>query len=68
VEGGQSMVAYEIYLRDQHGEEQLVGILPERRKNTARITTESVLKWGKLVLADGSGTEATNLFFTTVKL
>ncbi len=62
------MMAYEIYRRDQHGEEQLVGILPERRKNTARITKESVLRWGKLVLADRSGSNANNLFFKTVEL
>jgi len=32
------MVAYEIYLNNKDGKEHLVGILPERRKDPARIT------------------------------
>ena len=46
------MVAYELYLRNRKGEEHLLGILPERRKNPSRITKESVVRWGKLVLGN----------------
>jgi hypothetical protein len=47
------MVAYELYLRNRKGEAHLLGILPERRKHPARITKESVLRWGELVLGNG---------------
>ena len=46
------MVAYEFYLNDSERNETLVGILPERRKDPKRITNESVLKWGRMVLGD----------------
>ena len=46
------MVVYGFYLNDSEGNENLVGILPERRKNPMRITRESVLKWGKMGLGD----------------
>ncbi len=46
------MVAYEFYLSDSEGNRNLVGILPERRKDPKRITKESVLKWGKMVLGE----------------
>jgi len=41
------MVGYEFYLRDPIKGYQLVGVLPERRKNPKRITKESVLNWGR---------------------
>jgi hypothetical protein len=40
------MVGYELYCwRDPKGYE-LIGVLPERRKDPQRITKESVLNWG----------------------
>ena len=48
------MVAYELYLHDEMKEDDLIGILPERRKDPNRITKESVLKWGRMVLGDGA--------------
>ena len=44
------MVAYEFYWRDPVKGYDLVGILPERRKNPARITQYSVIKWGRMFL------------------
>ncbi len=46
------MVAYELRWRDKTGEEHLLGILPERRKDPKRITEESVLNWGRKILGD----------------
>jgi hypothetical protein len=46
------MVAYEIYSYDDIKGYELIGILPERRKDPKRITKESVLKWGKMLLND----------------
>ena len=49
------MLAYEFYCRDEGGDEHLIGILPERRKNLERITEESVLNWGREVMGDTLG-------------
>ena len=41
------MIGYELYWHDPIEGYQLMGVLPERRKNPNRITEESVLNWGK---------------------
>ena len=46
------MVAYELYLHNGKEEDELIGILPERRKDPNRITKESVLNWGRMLLGD----------------
>lgn len=56
------MVAYEFYWRDDKGENHLIGILPERRKNPKRITNESILNWAKQV------TEAKDVFFIPIEI
>ena len=38
------MVAYEFYWLHLNGY-QLIGVLPERRKNLARITQRSIMNW-----------------------
>jgi len=48
------MVAYELYLYDKRKGDQLIGILPERRKDPRRITKESVLKWGRMLLDESA--------------
>jgi len=48
------MVAYELYLYDRRKGDQLIGILPERRKDPRRITKESVLKWGRMILGEST--------------
>ena len=40
------MVAYEFYRLDSTGEYQIIGVLPERRKDPERVTQESVMNWG----------------------
>jgi hypothetical protein len=49
------MVAYEFYLNDSEGNKRLIGILPERRKDPMRITQESILRWGKMLLPYTTG-------------
>jgi hypothetical protein len=49
------MVAYEFYLNDPEGNKRLIGILPERRKDPKRITQQSILKWGRMLLYDNEG-------------
>jgi hypothetical protein len=60
------MVAYELYLYDQIKGYKLIGILPERRKDPKRITKESVLKWGRMLLGDRADDK--NIFFEQVEM
>jgi hypothetical protein len=46
------MIAYEFYLHNTVKGKELVGILPERRKDPSRITQESVLHWAETVLGN----------------
>jgi hypothetical protein len=43
------------------GRDLLIGILRERRKNTERITEESILNWGKKVI--GQNGEVGDIYF-----
>jgi hypothetical protein len=55
------MVTYEVYSYDQMKGYELIGILPERRRDPKRITEESVLKWGRMLLGDSN--EGKNIIF-----
>ncbi len=55
------MVAYELYWLNPTGEYQIIGVLPERRKNPMRITKDSVMNWGKMFLGDD--VDSKNIFF-----
>jgi len=46
------MIAYEFYWRDKINGMRLIGILPERRKNSERITKKSIMNWLKVVLGE----------------
>jgi len=41
------MVAYEFYWLDPKGGYKIIGVLPERRKNSTRITQESIYAGGE---------------------
>ena len=41
------MIVYEFYYLDPIEGFQILGVLPERRKNPARITQKSIMNWGK---------------------
>ncbi len=60
------MVAYELYLYDEIKGYELIGILPERRRDPKRITKESVLKWGRMLLGDNA--DDNNIFFKQIKI
>ena len=60
------MMGYELYWRDPIKGYQLIGILPERRKNPKRITKESVLNWGKKYF--GSNLTLNDMFFVEVEI
>ena len=61
------MIAYEFYIRED-GEDHLIGVLPERRRNEERITQESIMNWGKLVLSDDAEVDLKALYFNKVKV
>ena len=60
------MMAYEFYWNDPKGETHFIGTLPERRKNPERITLESILNWGKMVIGDNG--EVNKIFFVEVEV
>ena len=55
------MKGYELYRRDPIKGYQLIGVLPERRSNSKRITKESVTNWGKIYF--GKNLEENDMFF-----
>jgi hypothetical protein len=60
------MVAYQLYCLGQKGVHQVIGVLPERRKNPERITQESILNWGEKIFNKGLNTE--DSFFIQVMI
>jgi hypothetical protein len=58
---------YEVYeLNPVTGDGVMIGILPERRKDLLRITKESVINWGKILLGDKA--RSTEIFFIEIRL
>jgi hypothetical protein len=58
------MVGYKLYANNGSNGPDLVGILPERRKDPTRITQESVMNWGRMLTGDDAGFN--ELFFAQV--
>jgi len=59
------MVAYEFYCCDGTEKVHFIGILPERRKDKERITQESILNWGKMIIGDDS--DVNDIYFVRVE-
>jgi hypothetical protein len=60
------MVAYELFSFDEKSGYEFIGILPERRKDPKRITNESVVNWGRMIL--GTRSEGKKIFFNRVAM
>jgi hypothetical protein len=60
------MVVYEVYTFNKKKGYELIGVLPERRKNQARITKESVMRWGRMLLGDE--VDSREIFFKPIAL
>jgi hypothetical protein len=60
------MVAYEFYWLDPTGGYQIIGVLPERRKNSARITQQSIMNWGEKIF--GKELDTKDIFFIQVTI
>jgi len=63
--GNICMVVYELFSYDENGYD-FIGTLPERRRNPKRITKESVLNWGRMIL--GSNADGKKIFFKTLTI
>jgi len=44
------MLAYQLYSFDKAQGYELIAVLPERRRDPARITNHSVMNWGRVLL------------------
>jgi len=60
-----TMLAYEFYWLDETEEAHFIGILPERRRRPERITRESILNWGKMVI--GNNSEVKDIYYVKVE-
>jgi len=60
------MIAYEFYWLDPTGGYQIIGVLPERRKNSGRITKDSVMNWGAKIFNKDFDTK--DIFAVRVKI
>jgi hypothetical protein len=60
------MVAYEFYWLEPTGGYQIMGVLPERRKNPERVTRKSIMKWGKKIF--GKDLDTKDIFFIQVTI
>ncbi len=60
------MLAYELYTFNKKKGYEIVGILPERRKDPMRITEASITNWGKTLL--GEDVDSRNMFFRRVAI
>jgi hypothetical protein len=49
------MVAYEYYWKDETEGVHFIGIIPERRGKSERITGESILNLGEIILGEDAG-------------
>ena len=60
------MIAYEFYFHDPVKGDELVGILPERRKKPERITQKSVMGWVEKVF--GNKLSPKDIYFIQVTI
>jgi hypothetical protein len=60
------MVAYEFYCLEPKQRSQIIGVLPERRKNPERITQNSIMNWGEEIF--GEELDIKDIFFIQVTL
>ncbi len=60
------MLVYELYIFNKKKGYELIGVLPERRKNRTRITKESVIRWGRMLLGDDL--DSKDIFFKPVAI
>lgn len=60
------MLLYELYTFSETKGYELIAVLPERRKNPARITKNSVINWGRMLSGDDE--DSKEIFFKPVRI
>jgi hypothetical protein len=60
------MLVYELYTFNEKKGYVLTGVLPERRKNPTRITKESVIRWGRMLL--GKDVDSKDILFKPIAI
>jgi len=60
------MLVYELYAFDKIKGYELIGVLPERRKNPVRITKNSIMNWARML--SGDDRDSKDIFFKPVRL
>jgi hypothetical protein len=60
------MVAYEYYWRDKADRVHFIGVIPERRGKSERITAESILNLAEIILGEDAG--LSDLFFAQITI
>jgi hypothetical protein len=60
------VIAYEFYWLGPKGEHQIIGVLPERRKDSIRITQKSVMSWAEIFFGDNLN--AKDIYFIQVTI
>jgi len=60
------MVAYQFYWYHPVRGYELVGVLPERRKNPERITPQSIMGWAEKILGDKLSTKDIYIIQVTI--
>jgi hypothetical protein len=60
------MEAYEFYSYNPLKGHELLGVLPERRRNSERITQKSVMNWGAKLFGGNLSTK--NIYFIQVTI
>jgi hypothetical protein len=60
------MVAYEFYLKNGDRGDQLLGILPERRIRSDRISQESIMNWARMAFSNNL--DVSKVFFVQINL
>jgi hypothetical protein len=63
---GLAMIAYEFYIRDPKKGDRLIGILPERRKDSSRITEKSIMHWVENIL--GRSINGEEVYYIKVRI
>jgi hypothetical protein len=63
------ITAYEFYRRVGNGRDHFVGTLPERRKDPARITEDSIQNWARLLFSNMAQEEFNrDIYFEMVRI
>jgi hypothetical protein len=63
------ITVYEFYRRIGNGRDHFVGTLPERRKDPARISEDSILNWARILFSRMSEDEfKRDIYFEEVRI